>query len=62
MSDKKKVIQYDDDGNLIRRFDSIQEAQAYMKITHISTVCRGKRKHDGGYRWRYANPADALRI
>ena len=55
MSDRKEVIQYDDNGRFIRRFGSIQEAQREYGITHISQVCRGKRKHDGGYIWKYAD-------
>lgn len=36
-------------------FDSIIEAarKYNIKPTHISRVCRGKRKHTGGFRWAY---------
>lgn len=36
-------------------FDTIGEAAAYynLKGTHISRVCRGKRKTTGGYKWTY---------
>lgn len=59
MSTQRKVIQYDCEGRQMRTFDSIHEAQDYLKITHISSVCRRKRKSDGGFRWRYADEASA---
>ena len=36
-------------------FNSIKEAAAKynLKETHISRVCRGKRKTTGGFRWEY---------
>lgn len=36
-------------------FNSVNEAAKKYNIipTHISRVCRGKRKHTGGYRWQY---------
>lgn len=38
-------------------FDSIAKASEKYKAsdTHISCVCRGKRKTAGGYHWRYAD-------
>lgn len=38
-------------------FKSIVEASAKYNVqpTHISRVCRGKRKSTGGYRWEYIN-------
>ena len=53
MSEKRSVLQYDDYGNLLSRYGSIQEAQNEYHCTHISSVCRGKRQHDKGYVWRY---------
>lgn len=37
-------------------FDSVQDAaNAYgVKATHITRVCRGKRKTTGGFHWEYA--------
>lgn len=55
MSLARRVVQYTEDGAYVRTFDSIHEAQTYMNITHISSVCRHKRKSDGGYRWEYEN-------
>ena len=53
MSEKRRVIQYDDYGNELNRYGSIDEAQKIYNCTHISSVCRGKRLHDKGYVWRY---------
>lgn len=48
---QKKVINVDT-GEV---FDSIKEAamKYHLKETHISRVCRGKRKRTGGFRWKY---------
>lgn len=51
---KRKVVQYTRDGyRPLRLFNSIREAEHEYNITHISSVCRGKRRTDGGYVWRY---------
>lgn len=36
-------------------FNSIKEASEFynLKATHISRVCRGKRKTTGGFEWKY---------
>ena len=48
------VLQYDKDGNFIREWDTITEAETTLKITHkIHYVCQGKRKTCGGYIWKY---------
>ena len=48
---QKKVINLDT-GEV---FDSIKEAAEYynLKDTHITRVCKGKRKRTGGYRWMH---------
>lgn len=48
---KRKVINIDT-GSV---FNSVKEAaERYgLKDTHITRVCRGKRKRTGGYRWAY---------
>ena len=53
MSKPRKVIQYTMDGEEIRSYDSIREAQENTGVTHISSVCRRKRVSDGGSRWGY---------
>jgi group I intron endonuclease len=54
---KIKVKQLDIDGNLIKVWDSISEAQKTLQIRHISDVCRNKRHHktSGGFKWEYLN-------
>lgn len=51
----KVVMQYDKNKNFIREFGSIRQAEQILKIKHISSVCRGKRKYSGGFIWRYKN-------
>ena len=52
----RKVNQYDLEGNLLKTWDSIKEAQEEYKINHISQCCRGKRyKTVRGYIWKYAD-------
>lgn len=51
-----KVVQMDEDGNTIKVWDSMHEAERKLpKVTigHIWSCVNGKRKHCGGYRWRY---------
>lgn len=50
----KKVNQYDLNGNFIKTWNSIKEAQTFFKTTHIGECCRGKRNQTKNYIWRYA--------
>lgn len=51
---KKKVGQYTLDGELIKVWESMQEAQRNgFKQAHISSCCRGERKTHKGYIWKY---------
>ena len=54
---KKKINQYDLDGNFIKQWDSIKEAGRTLNIfpQNIGKVCRGQQKYAKGYLWRYAN-------
>lgn len=56
-SQKKSIIQMDLNGNIIKIWDSINEAQKKLKIRHISDCCsnNGKYKSAGGYKWKYNN-------
>ena len=49
---KKYIYQYDKQNNLINKF---KEASSYTKISlgNICACCTGKRKHAGGFMWRY---------
>jgi hypothetical protein len=52
----KKIAQLDDDGQIIKIFDSANEAAKYLnKINggHINQVCNGKAKTAYGYKWKY---------
>lgn len=50
---RKKIVQYDKDGNFLKIWDSITQAQKELKITHISECCSNKRKFAGGFIWKY---------
>lgn len=51
-----KVVQLDKiTNNIIKIWDSLTDASKEFKtrVTHISAVCRGKRKTAGGFKWKY---------
>lgn len=50
----KAVVQLDDNGSALRRFNSRTEAAAITGIDadNIGRCCEGSRKRAGGYRWR----------
>lgn len=49
---KCTVFQYKN-GNFIKSYSSVAEAEKISGITHIYDVCNGKRKTAGGYQWTY---------
>lgn len=49
----KQVAQFSLDGNLIRKFKSISEAERLTGVTCISECANGKRKKAGGYVWKF---------
>lgn len=51
----KPVLQYDLQGNFIKEYSSIREAQRQTEIYAIDKVCKGQqgRKQAGGYVWKY---------
>lgn len=53
----RKVNQYDLDGNYIKTWNSIKEANTYYKTNHISECCNpnAKRKIAKGFLWKYAD-------
>lgn len=51
----KKVDQYDLEGNYIKTWNSIKEAEKEVGSTHISQCTKGRFKQTKGYVWRYAN-------
>lgn len=50
-----KVIQKDDNGNIIKVWDSMSDASRAIgvPVSHIVRVCKGIRKHARGYVWSY---------
>lgn len=56
-SQAKRVIQYDKQGNFIRKWDCILDIKRELNIdnSQIGACCNGKRKSAGGYVWRYDN-------
>ena len=51
----KTILQMDDDGNIIKEFDSLNEASQTLQIdaTTISHVLHGRLKHAGGFCWKF---------
>lgn len=60
----KSIYQISKDGNLIRKWEGMREAERYTEATlqKISLCCQGKRRTSGGYRWIYASDLDAFLI
>lgn len=54
----KPVYQMDMDGNIIKRWECMNDAMRALSIdsTQISRVCKGKNCTAGGFIWRYAEP------
>jgi len=50
---KVRIIQLTKEGEFIREWDSVKDAQGHYKINNITAVCRGRQKTAGGYRWVY---------
>jgi len=58
----KAVMQFDLQGNFIRRFDYMSEAQksfGYIQA-NISRCCKGERKTAHGFIWKYADREDMV--
>lgn len=53
---KKEVLQFNLNGDLLNRFNSVADASKFSGIskTCISRVCRGERDQSGGYIWKYS--------
>lgn len=50
---RKKIVQYDTNGNYIKTWDSIKDAQKYYHSQNIASVVIGDRHVAAGYVWRY---------
>lgn len=58
MPNKKAVLQFDKNENLIARFESTGEASRKTGIATPKTIakcCRGERLQVGGFVWKYEN-------
>lgn len=53
---KRAVVCVDEENNILGWFSSSCDAEKKTGICarNIRTVCNGKRKHAGGYRWEFA--------
>lgn len=56
---KKKILQYDLEGNFIREWESIAECgrNGFLQ-SKITLCCQGKRKTHKGFIWKYKNEED----
>lgn len=54
---RRAVLQYDQNGNLIKEWISIGRAGVELNIQeqNLGKVCRGERKTAGGFTWKYKN-------
>jgi len=52
----KPVLQFDESGTLIARYDGVAEAARAVGISagHICCCLKGRRRTSGGYQWKYA--------
>lgn len=61
---RKKVLQFDLDGNFIRQFNSVREAIKLCKVktANIDSCCRHQPKHKtaAGFIWRYLDEFDGI--
>ena len=58
---EKSVLQFDINGNLIKRWNSIVEIKSTLvdvHRSHISACCRGLRKTHNGFIWKYEKESD----
>ena len=57
LSIQKEINQYDLQGKLVNTYPSLAEAEKMTGIrkSTICSVCKGKGKTAGGYRWSYAD-------
>lgn len=52
----KKVVQLDEEGNVVLRFDSISETKRHgFNPANVSAVCRGERNTHKGFKWQFLN-------
>lgn len=56
LSISKEVIQFDRQGNFIKKWNQIRKAALTLKVSEdgISRCCQGKQNKCGGFKWKYA--------
>ncbi len=52
---RKSVLQIDLEGNIIKEWNSVVEAQTELNISGIKNVVTGRAKTSGGFYWKYKN-------
>lgn len=52
---RRKIIQKDKEGNIVKEWPSLTEAQNALNIKGIGNVLTGRAKTAGGYVWEYKN-------
>ena len=53
-----EIVQLTDKGEFIKYWDAIADAKRELCIHNISSVCLGKRRQAGGYKWMYKKDYD----
>ena len=55
ITNKRKIVQYDKKGNLIKVWESIKQASEFYKVsrTCIKDCCTGRQKSCKGFVWKY---------
>lgn len=52
---RKKINQYDLEGNFIKQWESVSDIKKELNITNIASCCKGRYKQCNGYIWKYVN-------
>lgn len=63
MKNAMPVVQLDDCGNVVARFESCNDAGRSLNLNgaNISSCCKNQRRSCGGYKWQYANEYNSSR-
>ena len=61
---KKKILQFDTKGNLIKEWNCTKDIERVLNIHHsnISACCKGRLKTSGGFVWRYADDRQSKKL
>lgn len=57
----KQIAQFDLNGEFIREYPSIQQAQRETGLSHIWDCIKGERKTSGGFQWRYLDDCNNVK-